>query len=387
MSALAAAPKGRSTLLDSVPEPGFRDVLRGFGALRSVTDESAFVRQLCAPWRREGDFAFWLSRSAWSFAAIADALIATRQGRPVFLVPEYFCDTALGPLRQRAIDLRFYPVGADGWPDWTKIEAAGGRVDFFLLVHFFGHASNGARARQFCDARNAILVEDATHAMGPSPGIGESGDFVCYSPWKFFPIPNGAVLIRRPDCPLAPEPLIAAMHGLGDRSSPGLGWVRRSFSAACDRWLGRAPKSFPANDFFADPLATPMPQRPRAAFYAAQILMTYDVAEAARGRRENDAAIRRHFSGAVGLRPFAARPDGPWRSVLRADGPESAARAHDALRAAGIEAECWPPLPPEVKGHESEAQRLRRTLVCLPCHQGFTPDQISEALRRSGVGM
>src|SRR5690606_12104198 len=52
-------------------------------------------------------------------------------------------------------------------------------------------------ARQFCDRHGALLFEDAVHVLRPVGAIGTAGDFVAYSPRKYFDIPDGGILAVR----------------------------------------------------------------------------------------------------------------------------------------------------------------------------------------------
>jgi hypothetical protein len=69
--------------------------------------------------------------------------------------------------------------------------------DVFVIVHYFGYMAEVDRARAFCDAVGAWLFEDAAHVIYPHDGIGDRGDFTCYSPRKFFEIRDGGILAVR----------------------------------------------------------------------------------------------------------------------------------------------------------------------------------------------
>ena len=114
--------------------------------------------------------------------------------------PSYFCNDALQILRQKKYPLSFYPITSDLSPDWQRCESMlkKNKPDIFIFVHYFGFEINSSYARKFCDRNNIILVEDAAHIFSPKGNIGNMGEFVLYSPHKFLPIPDGALLIHRP---------------------------------------------------------------------------------------------------------------------------------------------------------------------------------------------
>ncbi|HEY3949447.1 hypothetical protein [Phenylobacterium sp.] len=368
-------------MIDAKPWPDARDL---WALLHNPLPDG---RRLARAWSRDGDTPVWLSRSAWGMAALGAAM-AARLGREVRVwLPDYFCGEALLPLRAQRATITFYPVDSRGRPDWAWLRAQPTAPDILFLVHFFGHASDGAEARRFCDAAGGLLVEDATHAIGPSNGIGVDGDVVFYSPWKFFQTPNGALMLLRPRAEAWAEPVGRALAGFGRAVSPGLQWLKqavRTRAAGASR-QGGFPASSP-EDYFVDVEFESMPLRPRPSPVTGPWLAGVDLAAAAARRRANDAALRDYLADLPGCAPFDAEPaHGPLRSAFRLASPEQASAAYARLRAAGIEAQPWPGLPPEVTDPKSIAVQLRRTVLNLPCHQGLTPDELIAALERSGL--
>ncbi|WP_036270461.1 DegT/DnrJ/EryC1/StrS family aminotransferase [Methylobacterium sp. WSM2598] len=365
--------------IHTAPEPTLRSALSIARKGRLRLDVQA-----AQPWMRFGDKPIWLSRSSWGMAALVDALTEANERPVTAWLPEYFCDQALWPMRQRQVELRFYPVDSWARPEWNRIDIAGPGPKLFFLVHFFGHPSDGEQARSVCDATGALLVEDAAHALGPARGIGEVGDFVFYSPWKFFEAPNGAIFVIRPRAVGWAAAIQRSVDKLGSAHSPGLGWAK---DIAMRKVAHVDPKGFcrgRPGDFFLDVSSRPMPSRPKASPIASMTLPCVNMLEARRMRQENDAAIRDFFKGRPGWQPLIATPaPGPLRSVFRLDSPERASAAYDALRAVGVRAEGWTALPPEVVDPTSQARLLRRTLLNIPCHQGLKTLGLIEALRRA----
>ncbi len=365
-----------SALNFTKPEPRAADVWN------CVTRSIRFPRKsFAAAWSRPGDTPIWLSRSSWGMAAVADA-VAEKLGREVnFWLPEYFCDQALWPLRQRRVALHFYPVDPHARPDWRQIEATKTPADLFLLVHYFGHSNDSTAARAFCDDRKCLLIEDAAQALGPYQNIGEAGDVVLYSPYKFFQVPNGALMMIRPRAAAWVEPISAAVARLGNASALGLKWMKGFVRPAREETNFHTPEAF-----FFDPPTLPMGPKPKASPVSKPILSSVSLEEAAARRRQNDEAIRAYFRGQPGWEPLFREPSGaPMRTAFRVDSPERAASAFAALRTAGVRAEGWPTLPPEVRDPNSWAVKLRRTAMYLPCHQDLSLEAIHLALDQSGL--
>jgi len=161
-------------------------------------------RSLAAPWCRNGDKAFWFSRSAWSLAVVVRWWQRlNKKDRVTIWVPDFFCNASLQPLREMGVELMFYPVTDQLVPNIAACRdlASEDSPDIFILVHYFGQASSSQLIADFCKEQGAWLIEDAAHVLKPISGVGEVGDCVLYSPHKHLPIPDGAVLVVRKDGP------------------------------------------------------------------------------------------------------------------------------------------------------------------------------------------
>jgi len=153
---------------------------------------------LAKPWKKKGDIAGWLSRSAWSLALISKwRKKAFNKSNCIVWVPDYFCNDSLTPLRVSGATLIFYPITEKMVPDNHKCKelAQIDPPDIFLLVHYFGKPSNTRTIYDFCKSHKTWLVEDAAHILKPIKGVGTLGDFVIYSPHKHLPLPDGALLL------------------------------------------------------------------------------------------------------------------------------------------------------------------------------------------------
>lgn len=164
----------------------------------SIFPRRTDLHDLANPWLRSQNSEQWFSKSSWSLVSIAHLKKMKKTGsEPVIWIPDYFCNSALTPLRAHGFSLTFYPINEDGEPDYEKCKSMlnGKKIDIFIYVHYFGRPGNVVKAADFCNYAKSWLVEDSSHVFLPTKGIGERGDFVLYSQHKHFPIFNGALMV------------------------------------------------------------------------------------------------------------------------------------------------------------------------------------------------
>ena len=336
---------------------------------------------LSRPWRRDGDQALWLSRSAWSLAALADTFAEMLGVTPVIALPDYLCASALAPLAGRA-ELVFYPISAETLaPDWPGC-ATLPRFDLFVLVHYFGFPGEAGAAADFCADRQAVLIEDATHVLRPLPGVGEAGAVTLYSPHKLLAVPDGAVMVVRDRAGELTAPLVDAVARLGSAAPPLRPWLGRRAvqKTPLGRLLMRLHPGGPP-DFASDPPDTPPEKTPALSRAAAALIAAGDL-DAIAARRVRHARIL-----AEALAPAAdwmslyppERDCPPYRLVMRCRDGEVAAAIYARLRAAALPVESWPDLPAGLAA-ESAARLLRGTLLLLPCHQTIDAPALAAAM-------
>ncbi len=373
-----------------------------------------FPAQLAAPWHRKGEVAGWLSRSGWSLALIA---LWRRNrfptNRPTVWIPDFFCNSSLAALRETGARLVFYPLTTDMAPDLsacqilTKAEAP----DIFLLVHYFGRPAICPPLRDFCKRHNAWLVEDAAHVLRPVSGVGTSGDFVLYSPHKNLPLPDGAVLVVRPEGPAGfqeealssfgvpgswPQQLSAVAQHMGSlvsgsRLRPSLWLAKRVLQKIGVKRVNEAVVPFEA--------AVAASKSTEARWNEpAQSSLSLRLLSGLISRLGNIAIVRQRHqllwdailldrSNSPDTVSVAERPSGrawtPYLSSYRTD-IDSAKSIYEQWKRRGIPVTIWPDLPPEVMAHSEQhanALYMRHTRLYIPVHQSMRPrDIVSKSL-------
>ncbi len=346
-------------------------------------------------WCRSGEIALWFSRSAWSLAYLSEwRKLQTGQEIINVWLPDFFCNSALVHLRKTGINPIFYPLDSNMTPDFSECPQLLEQhsPDIFVLVHFFGQPANPEESVKLCKARNAWLVEDATHVFVPVQGVGEYGDAVMYSPHKHLPIYDGAVLILRPDgpsaLPITSFPAEARSSILTSAKSNGIGTIKWLLKRTIQK-IGVRRSTFP------DTFATDLDLSSKATLaadmsgFSRRLLsrITTDIDAIAMIRRERYADWQTVLKslGLPEITPINDISPTPYMAALQCPDPESTKSLFAAILKAGIPVSTWPDLPPEIlsfPGNHLGALQLRKTRIYLPVHQSMTRKQVILASMR-----
>jgi hypothetical protein len=360
---------------------------------------------LASPWHREGEVAGWLSRSTWSLALIALWRKSRDPASQVTVwVPDFFCNAALSALRQTGANLLFYPLTAELAPDLVacRMLADDNSPDLFLLVHYFGKPCASGPARDFCAEQGTWLIEDAAHVLRPADAIGVCGDFSIYSPHKYLAIPDGAVLVARPDGPSRlgaaalssfgepagwPGQLHDLQRQMGDTVASSrvqaLVWlIKRILQKLGVRSLPSAATPYDEPLTEIEPARTKLPAPSQSKLSRSLLAgIPPPLGEIADRRQEHqllwDSVLandegRHNYGVSVAERP-ANREWLPYLAAYRIDSDKLRA-TYDRWHRLGLPVSTWPDLPPEVTANPERHVRalsLRDTHLYLSVHQSL----------------
>ncbi|MCK5747587.1 MAG: DegT/DnrJ/EryC1/StrS family aminotransferase [Oricola sp.] len=327
-------------------------------------------------WQEGASDLFLLSQVSHAFNVLPLAL-ETNGAAPKFWFPDYFCNGPLSKLRDSGAEIAFYPVDLNLRPDWAacRAMAESGPPDVFALVHYMGSRSDIETARAFCDEIGAKLLEDATQLLRPVDEIGSLGDFVCFSPRKFFDIPDGGLLIVRH---AEDARRLADMLGrVTRRTPPTLRWrVRRTKNALRNRLGLERKRVTPLRQIRLEDVS-PEPQPFGEPFMSriackelAHAIDSGMLDEIVQKRLRYQDEVREF----VGQWDDVSLLDKPSNSVacwvgLTCHDPAHAQLVLDTLRRHGFPALPWPnQLPPEIHNREvhSQAIKLLSTTLIVP---------------------
>lgn len=329
-------------------------------------------------------------------AAIGVALRVLGAGRGArVLVPTYHCPTMISPVVRAGAAPVFYPITATGAPDMAWLAQADlAAVSAMLATHYFGVPQPMAAVRRFCDDRGIALIEDCAHCLfglsGERP-VGSWGDLAITSLMKFFPTPEGGLLVStsRPlhDIALEPRPWldqvrsavdaieVGALHGRFPGLNTLLGGIfgmknqLRRAARQKPEAQGTATRDADLDDAFLAHV------RPSCA--ARWIAGSVPRARIVHRRRANYSEYARLFAGMKGARAlFPELPEAaaPYVFPLYVDRPGA---SYQPLRAAGVPIYRWDEVwrgTPMLAGDcgPDWSQRVFQ----LGCHQDLSTEDI-----------
>ncbi len=369
--------------------------------VRTVTQENVTDSLLAEPWIRENERRFWFSRSAWSLYAVAQLRKRVTGGENVRVwFPDYFCNASIAPLRDLGADIDFYPLSVDGSPDLTSCEAMleGGQPDIIVLVHYFGEPTPAAKLARFALENGAWLVEDAAHILKPTEGVGEFGDYILYSPHKFLPIPDGALLLVRRNSPGRITDGLLEKYDFKGLCQLLVGQSRLPARAAYE-WLvkrllqklGVRSNNFGSIGYYDDVLTMDTGKfiQPRMSSLARKFLfgIINSLDEEATAREINlkewCLGLAKKKVAGVSILPLEAT-NVPYLAGFSCDEPIAVERVFDLLKKAKIPVTTWPDLPPEVSSNPARhkvAISMRETRIFFPVHRSINSSMIQLVLK------
>ncbi len=266
-----------------------------------------------------------------------------------------------------------------------------------LFIHYFGFpvcARTAAFLRQA--ASQCCVIEDCSHGSliePPEPVVGNIGAFSLTSFRKYFPVPDGGLVVCRSGASL---PTLPAPQGCFTRQRLLGKLLRHEFVHGSPESAALEP-AFLA--LFADAEAEVDAGVPWEAMSALseRLLRTWDWADAMQRRRRNFALLRQAFAAdarlqRVGQPLFMELPEGvsPLAFPLCVAAPQ-----RDALRAELAARRVFCPvhwlLPPAVgRAQFPESYQLSQEMLSLPIDQRYGAEHMEALLcriREAGEGI
>ena len=382
---------GFKSSIVQAPLPRCRDLLAAIYVKASNKD-------LAGPWLRHGEFAYFFSRSAWSLVAIVRSFMGLTKHESVNVwLPDFFCNSALAPLRKLGTNFVFYQLTTQLAPDLADCHRLSGqyRVDIFVLVHYFGQPTPSESVSTFCKQHQAWLVEDAVHVFLPVSGVGEFGDFVLYSPHKHLPLPDGAVMVVRINGPaqfsqnqglgrVLAEVESHLFSQQGNEYQNSIRWLLKRLAQRLGVRSRKKTSSLKAQVNLSESSL----YHPEMSLLAKRLLspLLSRLQEVATLRKQNEKTWLSVLScfDLEGYLKYRKTHTTPYLAGFSAGSIARTEALFNSMQQAGLPVTTWPDLHPEVLlGVESHpvAVSLCNTFFYLPVHQSVTHSQIVECGR------
>lgn len=340
------------------------------------------VKTLTQPWTPRDEHAVIFSKSSWSIAAIvAWWKRVMNQDAPLVWIPSYFCNQSLLPLRQTTAKLVFYPVDENLNPDWQQCEklAVSMPPNIFMLVHYFGSIADTKSAKIFCKNHKTLFIEDAAHVLKPELGIGDSGDFVLYSPHKILSMPDGAICVMRDTsfkyALSSREQAISIMtevqNEIAQQKASSWKWIVKRI---IQKILPDILYQNKAPDFDVDSPKVQTEFASIASRVSKTILGLYVpfLEDISLKRKNNLYAWKYLLKDKKEVQLYnQGLQSTPYMAILKGSDPEKVKSIYYQLKNAGWPVSTWPDLPPEIHSDNinyTTTKYLRGSLITLPVH-------------------
>ena len=273
-------------------------------------------------------------------------LIEQRGIRKIAL-PDFNCDVVEAVCRAHGVDIRFYPVGADLRPKEPQTEDD----EWFYLVNFYGQLT--ADELRHMAARLPGLIVDNAQAYFDLPLKGVDTLYTCR---KFLGVPDGGFVYTD-----APARVLPA-----DESRNRMGFVLGRFERPAGEYFAAAAKN---NDELSM-------EPKRMSALTENLLHAVDYERVKRIRTEN---FRRLHEGLGGQNLLNLRlTEGAYAYPLML--PEGQTIRRKLIEQKIFVPMLWPNVP-EQQPAESDACRLAREILPLPCDQRYGAEEMDFIIR------
>jgi hypothetical protein len=139
------------------------------------------------------------TRSSWIIFFIIFSKLKDKKNNKEVIVwlPSYYCNDVTYLIKKINVNILYYDINDDFFPNVESLKniSRTSSPDIILYCNYFGRSTFISYLKDLSIKHHALLIEDCTHAMSPTNIIGKHGDIAIYSPYKFFPLPHGAIMV------------------------------------------------------------------------------------------------------------------------------------------------------------------------------------------------
>ncbi len=345
--------------------PSFKQILQSFYSRKSHAMK----------WLQQGQKSIFFPRASVALAEGIKALQKNQMSKFTVFIPDYFCNTALKPLRDCNIHIVFYPLTEKLTPEWIQLYSLAKQYNppfVFILVHYFGFENDISGTIEFCKQTGAIFIEDAAHVLTPYNDISRYSVFTVFSPYKCLSVNMLGIMVMNEDMNVTSTAII--------HDSEFFIWAGKRIvqSILSKTNVSLRRRKITPFDLDIEPNAkhknTVSPMTLRLLKVVEQNIQQIKAI-----RRANYMMLSESISAGSGkttiLFPTLDDKVCPYLFVFRVD-EQLVQDIYYKLNRSGIPAQTWPDLPPEVKNTHSISVKLRKTILTIPINQSLTTDQM-----------
>lgn len=171
--------------------PKFKDFLLVF-KIFNKNNEDIIKKIWC---KGNKDYLKLFTRSNWIIYFFCFLRLKDKD-KIIIWLPSYYCSETIYLINKLNVEICYYNLNLDLSPDENSLLKLSklSNPHIILFCHFFGKYSFSQCLKDLAIKHNAWLIEDCTHCISPSENIAKNGDIVIFSPYKFFPMPHGAIM-------------------------------------------------------------------------------------------------------------------------------------------------------------------------------------------------
>jgi hypothetical protein len=355
---------------------------------------------LANSWLNKHESSYWFSRTSWSIYSIVKFRLSINHSSKVNLwLPDYFCNEATAAIRSLGVKLSFYPILSDGKPNLVVCNKMidDSLPDVILYVNYFGESCFSKGLSDIALKTNAWLIEDSAHCLKPEKGIGENGDFVIYSPHKLLPIPDGGLLVIRPNGPskitndfldeFAFDSIYNSVINARKPSNlPSFKWLFKRIIQKFGLHFFRKINKFKPVTHFIDIENLP---HPKMSWLARKLLSNFFNLKAEILHREN--IQQEWIENLKNTRIFESEDiwldkihPTPYMAKIISNDSAGSKKIFDLLQQYNIPASLWPDLPPEVLDNpytHKIAIEMSELNIFLPVHSSINEKKLVAKIR------
>lgn len=142
-------------------------------------------------WQRTNAELFVFSRGTHGLIFLVEYFFKKYNRMPIMAFPDLFCRGTIDALEKIGVKIISYPIDEQLTFNFNEL-ALDKKPDFFLVTNFFGSQKLPDNLKKSCKKLDILLIEDCAHLLYTKESSTEA-DITFYTPYKFFPIPDGAI--------------------------------------------------------------------------------------------------------------------------------------------------------------------------------------------------